>query len=127
QRLFEQVGARLERPRELRFLAGDRTEDGGLVLGQVWVERGPRRDDDLRRLCEERLRSPEQPSVTDRAPDDPAADVAAALVGRRHAIADQERDRAGVIGDDLVAEALGLELVRIMPEQLAHALVDRRE
>ena len=36
-------------------------------------------------------------------------------------------DRPRVVGDDLVAEALGLERVRVVAEQLAHPGVDRRE
>ena len=35
--------------------------------------------------------------------------------------------RADVVGDDLVAEALGLERLGIVAEQLAHPLVDGRE
>ena len=56
------------------------------------------------------------------APEDPAQDVAAALVRRQHAIGDEEGDRPRVVGDDLVAEPLGLEVVGIVAEQLAHAL-----
>ena len=44
---------------------------------------------------------------------------------RRRAI--DERHRARVVGDDLVAEALRLERVRIVAEELAHPRVDGRE
>ena len=66
-------------------------------------------------------RPSEQPPVADRAAEDPAQDVAAALVRRQDAVGDEERDRAGVVGDDLVAEPLRLERVRVVAEQLAHA------
>ena len=76
---------------------------------------------------EERLAAAEEPAVADRAADDPAEHVAAPLVRRQHAVGDEERDGPDVVGDDLVAEALGLEGVRIVAEELAHPGVDRRE
>ena len=76
---------------------------------QVRVGVGHRVDDDLGRLAEERLRAPEQAAVADGAAQDPAQHVAAALVRRQHAVGDEERHRAAVVGDDLVAEALLLE------------------
>ena len=58
--------------------------------------------------------------MADRAPHDLAQDVAAALVRREHAVGDEERHGPRVVGDDLVAEALALERVRVVAEQLAH-------
>ena len=58
---------------------------------------------------------------------DPAQDVAAALVRRQDAVGDEEVDGPRVVGDDLVAEPLRLERVRVVAEQLAHPGVDRRE
>ena len=85
-------------------------------------------DDDARPASrQERLTAAEQASVPDRAADDPAQDVAAALVRGQDAVGDEERHGARVVGDDLVAEPLGLERVRVVPEQLAHPGVDRRE
>ena len=84
-------------------------------------------DDDLGRLGHERLAAAEEAAVPDGAPEDPAQDVAAALVGGQHVVGDQERHRARVVGDDLVAEALGLEGLRVVAEQVAHPGVDRRE
>ncbi len=80
QRLLEQRGAGFERAAERRLLADDPAEDRRLVLAQMREEVGHRVDDDLRGLGEERLRSSEQPPVAHGAPDDPPADVAAALV-----------------------------------------------
>ena len=42
----------------------------------------------------------EQAHLLHHAPQDPAQDVAAALVAGQHAVADQERARAGVVGHD---------------------------
>ena len=84
-------------------------------------------DDDGGRLGHERLAPAEQAAVADRAPEELAQDVAAALVRGQHVVGDQERHGARMVGDDLVAEALALEGVRIVAEQLAHPGVDRRE
>ena len=62
-----------------------------------------------------------------RAPQDPAQDVAPALVRRQHAVAHEERHGTRVVRDDLVAEALGLEAFRVVAQQLPHPRVDRRE
>ncbi len=82
-------------------------------------------DHDGGRLGEERLATPEQPGVADGPPDELAQHVAATLVRGQHAIRDQERCGSRVVRDDLVAEALLLERVRVVAEQLAHPRVDR--
>ena len=63
--------------------------------------------------------------MADRAADDPAQDVAAALVRGQDPVGDEERHRARVIGDDLVAEALRLERLRVVAEEPPQRLVDR--
>ena len=125
--LLEQLRARVERPAELGLLALDRGEDLVAPLDEVRVGVAHDVDDDRRRLGQERLAPPEQPAVADGAAKDPAEDVAAALVRRQDAVGDEERHRPRVVGDDLVAEPLGLERVRVVAEQLAHPGVDRRE
>ncbi len=62
-----------------------------------------------------------------RATDDPAQDVPPPFVGGQHAVGDEERDRARVVGDHLVAEPLRLEIARVVTEERAEAVVDRRE
>ena len=84
-------------------------------------------DDDRGRLGHERLAPAEQPAVADRASEELAQDVAAALVRGQHVVGDQERDRARVVGDDLVAEALAFEGVGVVAQELAHPGMDRRE
>ena len=65
--------------------------------------------------------------MADRAADDPAQDVSPALVRGQDPVGDQEGHRPAVVGDHLVAEALRLEDLGVMPHQLPHARVDRRE
>ena len=119
--------AGIERPGELGLLARDRAEDLVPPLDEVRVRLAHDVDDDRRGLGQERLAPPEQPAVPDRAAEDLAQDVAAALVRGQDAVGDEERHRPRVVGDDLVAEPLGLEGVRVVAEQLAHPGVDRRE
>ena len=127
ERLLELDRARIEGPGELGLLADDRAEDLGAPLGQVRIGLVHDVDDDRGQLGEERLPPSEEPSVANRAAQDPAEDVAAPLVRREHAVADEEGDRPRVVGDDLVAEPFLLECVRVMPEQLTHPGVDRHE
>ena len=54
-------------------------------------------------LVEERLLLPELVAVADRAADDAAQHVAAALVAGNHAVDDQEGAGADVVGDDAAA------------------------
>ena len=58
---------------------------------------------------------------------DPAQDVAGTLVGRRDPLGEKERHGPRVIGDDLVAEALRLHRLGVMPDERGQALDDRHE
>ena len=71
-------------------------------------------------------RPSQQAAVPDRATHDAPQDIAATLVGRQHAVGDEEGDGTRVVGDDLVAEALGLERLRVVAQEL-RIRVDRRE
>ena len=124
---FEQLRPGVERPPELRLLASDDAEDLLAPGDDVRVGLAHDVDDDRGRLGHERLAPPEQAAVTDRPAEELAQHVAAALVRGQHVVGDQERDRARMVGDDLVAEALALEGVRIVAEELAHPGVDRGE
>src|SRR6478672_4820136 len=68
-----------------------------------------------------------KPAVTYRPPQDATQDVAAALVRRQHVVTDEKRHGPRMVGNDLVAEPFAFEVVRIVPEELAHAGVDRQE
>ncbi len=127
QRLLEQARPRLERPVELPLLAHDHAQDLVAPLREMRVRVRHRVDHHGRRLAQERLGPTEQAAVADGPAQDSPQDVAPALVRRQHPVADEERDRARVVGDHLVAEALLLEALRVVPQQLAHPGVDRRE
>ena len=127
QRLLEDPGPRVERARELRLLAAHDLHDAGALVDEVRVGALHHVDDDGRGLVQERLAPPEEAAVAYRAPQDPPKDVPAPLVRGQHPVRDEERDRPRVIGDDLVTEALGLERVRVVAQQLPHPGVDGRE
>ena len=63
-------------------------------------------DDRADELRHESVGIAEQPAVADRAPDQEAQHVAAIGVRRIDAVGDQERHRARVIGDDVLARAV---------------------
>ena len=84
---LELAGAGVEGPGELRFLAGDRGEDLVPTLDEVRVGLAHDLDDRRGGLGHERLAPAEEPAVADRATQDPAQDVAAALVGRQDVVA----------------------------------------
>jgi len=127
ERFLEDVRAGFERPAELRLLPGDRGQDLRPPLVQIWVGVGHRVDHDRGGLDHERFQTAEQPTMPDGAPQDPPEHVAATLVRRKHAVGDEERHRPRVVSDDLVAEALCLEVVRVVRQQIAHPGVDRRK
>ena len=127
ERFLEPAHARLERARELELLAADDGQDLVTTLREVGVRVGHRLDDHLGGLDHERLGAPQEPAMPDRSAEDPAQHVAAALVRGCDAVADDERHRARVVGDDLVAEALRLERVGVVAEELAHPRVDGHE
>ena len=102
-------------------------EDPVAPLDEVGIGLGHHVDDHRAGLGQERLAPTEQPAVAHGTPQDPAQDVAPALVRGQDVVSDEERDGPRVIGDDLVAEALLLEVVRVVAQQLAHPLVDGRE
>ena len=125
--LVEDLRAGVEGPRELGLLARDRREDLVPTRHEVRVGLGHDVDDDGAGLGQERLVAAEQAAVAHRATEDPTQDVAAALVRWQHVVGDEEDHGPRVVGDDLVAEPLGLEVRRVVTEQLAHPVVDRRE
>ena len=69
----------------------------------------------------------QQPAMAHCPADDAPQHVAAALVGRQYPVRDEEGDGPGVVGDDLVAEALRFEGVRVVAQQLQQPRVEWRE
>ena len=109
--LFEQRHALRQRLREALFFLLQHALDWArcvlqlrIRLAHLLFERGDQR-------VEERLRLAELVAVTDRAPNDPAQHVAAAFVRGQHAIGDQERAGANVIGDH--AQRARREIARV--------------
>ena len=125
--LLQLDGPGIERPPELRLLAQQRTENLLAPLDEEWIRGRHDVDDDRCGLGEEWLAPSKQPTVTDRAADELAEDVAAALVRGQDAVGNEERRGARMVGDDLVAEPLLLERIGIMAEELPHPGVDRQE
>ena len=70
------------------------------VAAQLRIGVSHLRYDDVYKRVQERLGHPQLLAVTHRAPHDLAQHVAAPFVRRDHAVGDQERHRAQVIGDD---------------------------
>ena len=75
--------------------------DARLLLDQFRIGRAHLGDHVLDELVKNGFVLSELVAVTDRAPDDPPQHVAAPFVAGNHAVGDQERAGADVIGDDL--------------------------
>ncbi len=121
---LEAVDAHRDGAAEARLLVGDDLQDLVLALAQLRVGIGELVDNDLRELGHELGLDAEEVAVADRLAEHAAQDVAAALVAREDAVADEEDGAAGVVGDD--AERLGLDRVDAVGDasQLAGALDD---
>ncbi len=90
-----------ERPGEPLLLRGGDLLDVRAVLHQLGVAVAELLDRALDDRGRHVLLDPEPPRVRDDPAQHPAQDVAASLVGRLHAVGDQERRRATVLGDHL--------------------------
>src|SRR4029079_6212320 len=86
QGLLQEPDTRLEGAVELALLALDDAQDLWAPLGEVGVGAGHGVDDDLGGLAEEWLVTAEEAAVADGAAEDPAQDVAAALVARQDGV-----------------------------------------
>ncbi len=97
----EDLHAVLERLAEALLLGLQHLRNALLLARQLRVRRAHLRVEVVDELVEERLLLPELVAMADRATDDPPQHVAAPVARRDHAVDDQERARADVIGDDL--------------------------
>ncbi len=127
ERFLELDGAGIERAREGGLLADDGAHDDVAALAQDGVGIAHELDDDPGGLLEERLVTSQEAAVSHGPADDAAQHVASPLVGGQDAVGDEEGDGPRVVGDDLVAEALALEGVGVMPQQLPQSLMDGHE
>ncbi len=91
----------VERLAELRLFGGEEARGERCAVAEVGVCALHALDDGFGDAIEHRLaRRLELCEEVDSAPKDAAQHIAAAFVRRRHAIGDEERRRAGVLGDD---------------------------
>ena len=138
QRALEHFHAVLERLGKALLLRLQHLRHALFRLGQLRIGLAHRAREVLDDAVEERLLLAELVAVADRAADDPAQHVAAALVAGNDPVHDQERAGADVIGDDLervVREVLRPRLARRGADQVLeqvdvvvgmHALQARR-
>ena len=97
--LVEHAHAVLQRLAEALLLGAQRILDERQPRGELRIGRAHLQHQRRDHLPEEVAAHAQHPAVAQRAPDDPAQHVAAAFVGRQHAIDDQERAGADVVGD----------------------------
>ena len=105
----------------------DGVEDEVGALADLGVGVAHGLDDDLRHIGQERLIEAQQLAIAGRSPQHQPQDVVAPLVARQNAVADQEGDRARVVGDDAVGGDLSIALRVGVIQQKLDALHDRAE
>ncbi len=103
-RLGEQVQAALQHRLEPRLLEPQRLHDQRLGAHQFRVGGAHLAHQRRHQAPHQRLARAHHVRVPHRAAHDPAQHVAAALVGGQHAVGDQERAGAQVVGDHPVAD-----------------------
>jgi hypothetical protein len=125
--LVQQPRPVLQRPPEALLLPFQPAEDGVALGAQLAVLAAHQLDHALGEAGQEPRPQSEHPALLDGAAHDPAQDVAAILVGRHHAVGDQERHRPRVVGQD-AQRAGGLEVVAVTaPRELLPQLHKRPE
>ena len=100
RQLLELAHAAVDRLAEALLLRADDALDLVGVLDDLRVPRADLLDDDARQQVDGGQADPA--GLDDRAPDQPAEDVAATLVRRRDPLRDEERHPAPVVGEDAV-------------------------
>ena len=96
---------------EALLLLAQHADDEVALTGDVGVGVAHHVDGDVGELWHDELLGAEQVGVADRATDDPPQHEAAGLVAREHAVADEHRGRAGVLGEDADGEAVAVVVV----------------
>lgn len=105
--LLQQGQAQIQGAQEALLLVLDGRQDEVGPLAQIGVGIAHLVDDRAADLVQEGLGEAQQPAIAGRAAQHQAQDIVAPLVARQHAVADQEGDGAGVVGDDAVGDDLG--------------------
>jgi len=123
--VVEDAEAGRERTLEALFLVGDGLLDEALLGAQVGVVPAHLLDHRGRYIRQERLVEPNQLAKAGGAAQDHAQHIAAALIARQDAVADEEGHGAAVVGDGAIAEQM-LPAVRVaLAEELLDAIHDR--
>ena len=100
-----------QRVAEVLLLLAEHADDEVALAGDVGIGVAHHVDRDVGELGEHELVGAEQVGVAHGAADDAAQHVAARLVGREHAVGDEHRRRAGVLGEDADGEAVAVVVV----------------
>ncbi len=129
QLVFEDRQTVLQRLAEPLFLAGQDADDEVAVLGDVGVGVAHDVDRGLDERRHHQLLGAEQVGVAHGSTDDAPQHVAAALVGREHAVADEHGAAAGVLGEHAHGEGVAIVVVagRVGLAGEAARLIDQRE
>jgi hypothetical protein len=101
-RFLEDLHATLERLAEALLLGGQHAVDLAPMLAHLGIRVGHLLDDGVGEAGQERPSHSDSQAVLDRAADDAAEHVAAALVRRDHALSGDERHAARVVGEHAV-------------------------
>ena len=104
--VVEQLEAGAERPLEARLLELQRLGDQRLGADQLGIGIAHLLHQGRHQLVDHRILRAEDVRMAHGAAHDAAQHVAAALVGGQHAVGDQERGRAQMVGDHLVRRRL---------------------
>ena len=103
---IEHLAAAIERAHERRLFRAQRLLHVVQARAQFRIARFQRRDDRAGEFRHEGARIPEQPPLANRAANEKTQHVAAVGIRRIHAVGDQKRHGARVIGDDVAAREL---------------------
>ena len=109
------------------FLGDDGLFDHRLVLRQLRVGTAHVPDEHRDELVQERSGDTQSLAVTHRPPHDLSENVAPPLVGRHHAVSDEERRRSTMVGDDAHGGVRLLARAVCHPGNLGDAMQERGE
>ena len=122
--LGEDAHAAVYRAGEALLLGADDLGDEALLVDEVRVGGAVLVDDRLADLVEEGLVHAEELAVARGAAQQAAQDVAAALVGGQHAVADEEGCGADVVGDDAQGDVVPVALAVVRTGELRDLVRD---
>ena len=100
-----------QRLAEALLLLAEHADDEVALAGDVGIGVAHHVDGDVGERRHDELLGAEQVGVAHGAADDPPQHEAAGLVAREHAVADEHRRRAGVLGEHAHGEAVAVVVV----------------